>query len=89
MKIYVLVLAAATLLGRVFIVPRLTHIPTVEGTYEALAHMLVGFLVLAPFYDRRQQLGPSKLYGWIGWGLAFWELGFFLVQKLGTTGARP
>jgi hypothetical protein len=74
-------LAVVAGLGRVFITPRLTNIPTVEGTYETLAHLLVGFLIIVPFYDRQQNLGPSRLYGWIGWSLATWELGWFLVQK--------
>lgn len=74
--------AALFALGRIFITPRLTNIPTVTGTYEALAHLFVGFLILVPFYDSKEQLGPSKLYGWIGWGLAIWEGVWFAVQKL-------
>lgn len=70
------------LIGRMLITPRLTHIPTAEGSYEALAHLLVGFLVLVPFYDPEEKLGPSKLYGYIGWGLALWELAWFVIQKL-------
>jgi hypothetical protein len=77
----VLVFAIATALGRIVVTPRLTNIPSVEGAYEALAHLFVGFLILVPFYDRDQELGPSKMYGWIGWALALWELGWFLFQK--------
>ncbi len=68
-------------MGRIFITPRLTSIPTFEGTYEALAHLFVGFLILVPFYDKLEQLGPSKLYGYIGWALAIYEGVFFAVQK--------
>ena len=81
-KVSVLVFATVALVGRVLITPRLTNIPSVEGTYEALVHLFVGFLIIVPFYDRAQRLGPAKLYGWIGWGLGFWELGWFVVQKM-------
>jgi hypothetical protein len=84
MKSKSLILWAAILfaLGRIFITPRLTNIPTVTGTYESLAHLFVGFLILVPFYDRKEELGPSKLYGWIGWGLASGEAVWFAVQKI-------
>lgn len=67
---------------RVVIVPRLTSIPTWEGSYEALAHILVGFLIIVPLYDPKNVLGPSRFYGWIGWGLAFWEAGWFAWQRM-------
>jgi hypothetical protein len=57
MKKLILASAFAIALGRVFITPRLTNIPSIEGGYEALAHLLVGFMILVPFYDRRQSLG--------------------------------
>ena len=79
--IVVVALAGLVGIGRVAITPRLTSIPTFEGTYEPLAHMLVGFLILVSFYDKKQVLGPSKLYGWIGWSLSLWELLCFVVQK--------
>jgi hypothetical protein len=81
-KKLLLFVAALTAVGRIFITPRLTNIPTATGTYEAFAHMLVGFLLLVYFYDRDQRLGPSKLYAWLGLGLGLWEAGWFLVQKL-------
>ena len=81
MKTLIITGAILTALGRIVIVPRLTNIPTTEGTFEALAHLFVGFLILVPFYDRKQELGPSRLYGWLGWILAFWELGWFVFQK--------
>ena len=74
-------LALAVALGRIFIAPRLTSVPSIEGSYEAFAHCVVGFLILVPWYDRRQEIGPAKLYGYVGWALAFWELGWFLAQK--------
>ncbi len=76
-----LLLSFLVLLGRIFITPRIAGVPSVEGTYEALSHLLVGFLILVPFYDREEILGPSKLYGWVGWGLAIWEGIWFAVQK--------
>lgn len=81
MKAILLALAFVIAIGRIFIEPRLTSIPSIEGEYEAFSHLLVGFLILVPWYDRQQQLGPSKLYGYVGWSLAIWELGWFLVQK--------
>lgn len=81
-KIILISFAVAAALGRVVITPRLVNIPTIEGTFEALAHLLVGFLILVPFYDGKQSAGPSKTYGWIGWGLAFWEAGWFAFQKI-------
>ena len=82
MNIAIWIFAVLSLLGRAWITPRLTGVPTIEGTYEAIVHLFVGFLILVPFYDRKQAIGPAKLYGWIGWGLAFWEAAWFLVQKI-------
>lgn len=36
----VIAAVAFTLAGRMFITPRLTHIPTIEMSYEAFAHLL-------------------------------------------------
>ncbi len=74
-----IVLAILTALARVFVAPRLTNIPTFEGSYEALAHMLVGFLIIVPFYDRRAF--DARTFGWLGWGLALWEAAWFLGEK--------
>jgi hypothetical protein len=79
-EVLIFILALAIAIGRIFITPRL-GVPTIEGSYEALSHLAVGFMILVPWYDREQKLGPSKLYGYVGWGLALWELGWFLVQK--------
>lgn len=73
--------AAAIALGRIFIAPRLIGIPSIEGGYEAIAHLAVGFMILVPWYDRHDRLGPARLFGRIGWALALWELGWFLAQK--------
>jgi hypothetical protein len=85
MKIPILALAILAFVGRIAITPRLTHIPTVTGTYEALAHMLVGFLILVPFYLRHTasetRAADARLYGWLGWSLALWELGWFVAQR--------
>jgi hypothetical protein len=72
---------AVLALGRVFITPRLTDIPSAEGSYEAIAHLVDGFLILVPFYDWHQTVGPSRLYGILGGVFALWELGWFIVQK--------
>jgi hypothetical protein len=69
-------------LGRIFIAPRLVNIPSVEGSYEAVAHLVDGFLILVPVYDWHQELGPSRLYGILGGAFALWELGWFVAQKL-------
>jgi hypothetical protein len=73
---WIVVLTVVTALGRAFITPRLTHIPNPELSYEAFAHLFCGALIGIHLYDRSQ-----KLYGYLGWGLAFWELGWFVVQK--------
>jgi hypothetical protein len=82
-RLLLLVLIVLTIAGRFLIVPRLTHIPTLEGSYEAFAHMVVGFLILVPFYDPRERVGPSKLYGWCGWLLGIFELVMFVAQRFG------
>ncbi len=83
MKAFVGLAALLIFVGRMFITPRLASIPSVEGGYEAFAHLFVGFLILVPFYDRKQIIGPTKTYGWIGWLLALWEGGWFIAQKIG------
>jgi hypothetical protein len=83
-KRVVIVLAILTALVRVFIEPRLTNIPTFEGTYEALVHMFVGFLIILPIYEHFRYIGGSseaRALGWIGWGLALWEGLWFGIQK--------
>lgn len=75
--IFTLVAISAVL--RVVITPRLTHIPTPELSYEAFVHLFVGGLIGISWYnwDNKQ----ATLYGRLGWALAFWELGWFIVQK--------
>jgi hypothetical protein len=80
MKNLVILAAIALAVDRMLITPRLA-VPTWEGSFEALSHLFVGFLLLIPFYDREETLGPSKLYGWIGLALSLWELGWFIAQK--------
>jgi hypothetical protein len=46
-------------------------------SYEALAHLFCGGLIGVHMYDRSQ-----RMYGYLGWGLALWELGWFICQKL-------
>lgn len=76
MKKLIVLLAVAVAVGRIFITPRLTHIPSPEMTYEALAHLICGGLIAIHLYDRSQ-----KLCGYLGWGIALWELGWFVAQK--------
>lgn len=81
MKYLIVLLSLAVAIGRMFIVPRLTNIPSTEGAYEALAHLFVGFLIIVPLYDPKESIGPSRLYALIGWILAFWEAGWFFAQR--------
>lgn len=71
-------LALAVLIGRMFITPRLTGIPSAEGTYETIAHLVVGFLIFVPFYESSER---ARMFGWMGWFIAIWEGGWFAVQK--------
>jgi hypothetical protein len=73
-------LAAAAGAVRLFITPRLTNIPTWELDYEAWVHLFVGGLIGVSWYNWHDK--RATLYGRIGWVLAFWELGCFIVQKL-------
>ena len=57
-------LAVAVAVGRIFIVPRLTHIPSPEMSYEAFAHLFVGGLVGVSWYDWHNK--QATLYGRIG-----------------------
>lgn len=75
-KQIIIALSALTFVGRIFITPRLVHIPSPELSYEAFAHLLCGGLIAVHLYDRSQ-----RLYGYLGWGMALWELGWFAVQK--------
>lgn len=77
----VVLLAVVIMWLRVCITPRLINIPTFEGTYEAFAHLFVGFLILIPFYDCKDALGPASAFGWLGWILALWEAFWFILQK--------
>lgn len=83
MKRIFLLLAFLIVLGRIFITPRLTNIPTFEGTYETLAHMISGGFIFIGVYDWHSELGPSRFYFWLGIMLGVYELMFFVVQKLG------
>ena len=76
----------AIALGRIFITPHLTGVPSAEGSYEAAAHLVDGFSIFLPVYDWHQKLGPSRFYGCLGGALALWELGWFLVQRFVLTG---
>lgn len=74
-------IAAMVFIGRLLIVPRLATVPSLEGTYEALSHIIVGALLFAPIYDWKQRLGPSRIYGVIGCVISLWELIMFLLQR--------
>ena len=81
MRFVIGAVALAFVIGRLFITPRLATVPSVEGAYEAAAHIFVGFLVLVALYDRRQVLGPSRLYGLIGLAITAWEGALFFIQR--------
>jgi hypothetical protein len=87
------VLAIAVFIGRIFITPRLS-VPTMEGSYEAAAHLLCGFLILLRVHELdvepgrtwanwKAMHGAVRLYWRIGWAIAWWELGWIMVQKAG------
>ncbi len=46
---------------RLTVAPRLTNIPTPEGSFEAFAHLIVGFMIIVRWYDPTEVLGPSRL----------------------------
>jgi hypothetical protein len=78
-KYLVIFLAALVAIGRVFITPIIPLSWT--DAYIANAHLFAGFLIGVRIYDWKGRLGPTRFYWWIGWGLAFYELAFYLVQK--------
>ena len=75
-RLFVVVVALSIAVGRAFITPRLSHIPSPEMSYEAFAHLICGGLIGVHLYDRSQ-----RLYGYLGYGLAIWELVWFVIQK--------
>jgi len=77
-----ILLTAFLCIGRV-IVPLRPNVPGWQGSFEALAHLIVGFMIGVSFYDRRNQLQDAQFCGWLGWFAAFWELGLFLGEKYG------
>jgi hypothetical protein len=79
MKRAVIALTLLTILGRILITPRLTSVPSAEGSYEAFAHMFVGGLLMVGIYDRHNE--HARTYWWLGWALGIYELIYFLVQK--------
>lgn len=81
MKYILIALSALTVAFHFFVSTRLNSVPSIGGTYEALAHLLAGFLIGVPFYDRREILGPSRLYGMLGWAISVFELVYFLIAK--------
>jgi hypothetical protein len=73
-------LTVAFAIGRIFITPRLTNIPSVEQSFETFAHLFVGGLIGISWYDRKSEI--AQLYGWLGWVLSLWELGWWIAQKV-------
>lgn len=86
MKRAICILALLTLIGRVLITPRLSSVPSWEGSYEAFAHGLSIGLILIGAYDWYSQLGPARKYFWLGWALGIYELIYFLIQKAHSLG---
>jgi len=85
-RFVVLASAAVVVLGRFAIEPRL-DLPTMEGSYEAFAHLFVGGLFgacLASQGTRHDAIyGDSAFYFLLGLMLSLFELAIFLVQKFG------
>lgn len=74
---YVVILCLVVAAGRIFISSHLDS-PALVGSYGALSHMVIGFLLLVPFYDRKEEVGQSILYGIFGLLLSFWEITWYL-----------
>jgi hypothetical protein len=69
--------------GRLLITPRLASVPSIEGAYEALAHLFVGALIGICLYDWRERLGHARLYGLMAILLTVLEAVMFVIQKMG------
>lgn len=78
-KYIVILLAILIVVGRWFITPILPLSWT--DAYIANAHLVCGFMIGSRIYDWKGKLGPTRLYWYLGWGLAFYELFFYLIQK--------
>lgn len=74
MEFVICLLSLAVVVGRCLITPRL-DLPTVEGSYEAFAHLFVGGLFGAWAVNRKK----SILFYAVG--ISLFELLAFLVQK--------
>lgn len=74
-------LTVLVILGRLLIEPRL-DLPTFEGSYEAFAHLFVGYLFgVAFFYYKFDRRLKNNFQLWIGVILSVFELIMFLYQK--------
>lgn len=92
MKRALMAAVAATAIGRFMITPRL-ELPTSEGSYEAFAHLFVGWLFGVSWVWMKQDAGDHWRIASLGntlkkcihfqcaIGLSMLELVAFLVQK--------
>ena len=78
-KYWIIFLAVLVGVGRVFITPIIKLDWT--DAYIAHAHLFAGALLGIGLYDWKQRLGPSRFYFWLAWGLALYELAWYLAQK--------
>lgn len=83
--IVIIFIGVLTVMGRMLIVPRL-DLPTATGSYEAFAHLFVGYLIGAWWRDRQvgKLLGWYKgiaPYGLVAILLTAFEVIIFVVQK--------
>ncbi len=73
-------LAAAAVAGVLSVGDAVVHLKPVHKFNHVVCRVAtVGQklrLIAVHLYDRSQ-----KLWGYLGWGLALWELGWFLAQK--------
>lgn len=78
-KYLVIFLAVLVMVGRAFITPIIPL--TWTDAYIANAHLFAGALLGIGIYDWKGKLGPTRFYFWLAWGLAIYELIWYLVQK--------
>lgn len=91
----IIILSLLFAIGRIFIKPRLINIPTVELSYEAFAHIFVGYLIGSAIQLQLHTTGikifgvvwfirdlcTRNLYFQCAIFISLFELAAFLVQK--------
>lgn len=72
-------LVLIVMIGRLTINPRTEGIPTWDLSYEAFAHIFVGFLIGAACSG--WLVGQRAFYGWMAFLITIWEVIIFVIQK--------